>query len=101
MAPEADCPGNSGTKQEEPFTKPEKNLLQSSPKLLFPSLVIFAPAVAYHYSLKVSVKFLQPGNDHLAEPCSGTPTGSLSHLRTMLPESSSQPLPAQWSNHAT
>ena len=28
-------------------------------------------------------------------------TGSLSHLRTMLPESSSWPLPAQRPNHAT
>ena len=26
---------------------------------------------------------------------------SLSHLRTMLPESSNLPLPAQWPNHAT
>ena len=28
-------------------------------------------------------------------------TASLSHLRTMLPESSSGPLPAKWPNHAT
>ena len=28
-------------------------------------------------------------------------TASLSHLRTMLPESSSCPQPAQWPNHAT
>ena len=28
-------------------------------------------------------------------------TASLSHLRTMLPESSSRPLPAKWPNHAT
>ena len=28
-------------------------------------------------------------------------SGSSSHLRTMLPESSSRPLPARWPNHAT
>ena len=28
-------------------------------------------------------------------------TGTLSHLRTMLPKRSSLPLPAQWSSHAT
>ena len=28
-------------------------------------------------------------------------TASLSHLRTMLPESSSLPFPAKWPNHAT
>ena len=30
-----------------------------------------------------------------------SPTGTSSHLRTMLPESSSRPLPAQQPNHAT
>ena len=28
-------------------------------------------------------------------------TASLSHLRTMLPESSSRPLPVKWPNHTT
>ena len=41
--------------------------------------------------------FSQLGGHLLAEPS----TGSLSHLKTMLPKISRRLLPAQWPNHAT
>ena len=39
------------------------------PKLPFPGLVNFVPAVAYHFSLASPAAFTQPGDRLLAEPC--------------------------------
>ena len=36
---------------------------------LFPGLVNFVPAVAYHFCLNLPAAFLQPGNGLLDKPC--------------------------------
>ena len=42
--------------------------VQGWEKVVFPGLVNFVPAVAYHLCLNLPEKFLQPGNGNLAEP---------------------------------
>ena len=38
-------------------------------KVLFPGLVNFVPAVAYHFCLSLPASFSQPGNGNLGHPC--------------------------------
>ena len=40
-----------------------------SAKRLWPGLVNFVAALAYHFCLALPALFTQPGNHHLAEPC--------------------------------
>ena len=65
--------------------------------MLVRGVVKFVPAVAYHFRLSLPAAFTQPRTRIIFQPS----IGSLSHLRTMLPESSSCPQPAQRPNHAT
>ena len=44
--------------------------LQGTSKRPFPGLVIFVPAVAYHFCLNLPEAFSQPGNSCLEGPCS-------------------------------
>ena len=43
--------------------------VQSSAKRLWPGLVNFVTAVAYHFCLSLPTAFTQPGRSPLAEPC--------------------------------
>ena len=48
---------------------PNSDFVQGWGNFLFPVLVNFVPACAYHFCLNLPGKFSQPGNGILAQPC--------------------------------